>query len=96
MPCYTRTTVKTEIEREGRDLERLQEAARELGYRMTVKAGGKLELVNTRNRYAKADVAALTRQYAALTVKAGMKRFGWQVQSEEHQGEQIEMLVVRR
>ena len=92
MPCYTRTTVKVEIESGGRDIERLREAAAGLGYSIRVTPQGRIEVQSaTRNP----DIAALKREYAALTVKAGLKRFGWKVQAEARTQQQIELLARR-
>lgn len=92
MPCWTRT--ETTVNLANSDPERLKKAAEALGYRVVrVDSEGNLTVSGARS----VDMGAVKRQYAALTVQEGLKRFGWKVQKKQdlYAKKQIQMKVGR-
>lgn len=94
MPCYTMTTAKVELDSKGKDVERLERAAEALGYRVEVLSNGRVQLTNRLSTYTEPDVDALKRQYAKLTVEAGLRMFGWK-RVEEQQDSAPQQLHLR-
>lgn len=81
MPCWTRRETTVALDAVGIDIDRLREAAAEHG--CTVRSvDGKIEIRDRRGRPA-VEVTSLVKQtYAGLTVRAGMRRFGFKTKRQ--------------
>lgn len=88
MPCWTVTTVKTDVSKW--DAARAAEAA-SMVYGAQYNARTK-----TLETYSEEDVAEVNKHYAALTLKAAARRFGWRVQSQTETQNGLQQYVLAR
>jgi len=79
MPCYTTTTVSVEV---GKwDAARAQQAIEAAGLKFAAKyVNGKIVINENQNN--DQTINSVKKHYAALTLKAASKKFGWSIKSE--------------
>ncbi len=109
MPCWTKTMFAIDTGK-ALDLDRLAEELTAAGYRIIGYHAGKetIDFIDTKGRAGTAyrtgriaadtieGVNAVRQHYAAATIKAAGKRFGWKAQNEKASAPNTLQITLRR
>lgn len=99
MPCWTRTTTSVALDAEGLNEDRLRAAAAEHGIAATVVTENGKRKVVLRDRFARPvkEVERIVRQeYGKRTVMDGLQKFGFRVQKQAVEANDVLKLTVGR